>query len=255
MISDAGMVWPVASLTRRLAINARVPSGVMATANGSRPAEGRPNSCNGETESTEMSSDMELATTRRSPAAVRQKATATGAMPTGIEPVSLKVCVSSTASRSPSRQVTKRFFPAVSRASPNGRPATLTRRRTCREAVSASATSIAVVEGDVNFLSVRRNREPGGRVVMRPGLGPAQPVGGNEVTVETGYFRKILLMRHAQHVVGPIILPEPERHAGEARQNQQNDQDAFFHQLDFVGAGPAFFRPRLVMGTLTARGR
>ena len=90
---------------------------------------------------------------------------------------------------------------------------------------------------------------------MGPGLSPAQPVGGNEVTVETGNFRKVLLMRHAQHVISPVILLQPERHAGEARQNQENDQDAFFHQLDFVGVGPAFFSPRLVRGTLTARGR
>jgi hypothetical protein len=156
-------------------------------------------------------------------------------MPTGKDPVSLKVCVSSTASRSPSRHLgPAEHFP--------------------RNGVRLGHF-VAVVEGDVNFLSVRRNRETGGRVVMRPGLGPAQPIGGNEVTVETGYFRKILLMRHAQHVVGPIILLQPERHAGEARQNQQNDQDAFFHQLDFVGAGPAFFRLRHGRGMLTAKGR
>src|ERR1017187_2552790 len=86
--SDAGMVLTETSRTMRLATKARVPSGVTATAYGSRPADGRPNSCNGETESTEMSSDKELATTSRSPAVVRQKATATGDMPTGIVPVS-----------------------------------------------------------------------------------------------------------------------------------------------------------------------
>jgi len=143
----------------------------------------------------------------------------------------------------------------VSRASPNGLPATLTRPQNLPRGRVRLGHLIAVIEGDVNFLSVRRYREPGGRVVMRPGLGPAQPVGGNEVTVETGYFRKVLLMRHAQHVISPIILPEPERHTGEARQNQQNDQDAFFHQLDFVGVAPAFFRLRLGRGRLTARGR
>ena len=138
--SAAGRLSPGASVTKRFATKARAPSGAAATANGSRPAVGRPSSRKGDTERTEMSSDMELATMSRSPSGVGQQATATGPRPTGTEAVSLRDSVSNTVNRSPSRQVTKSCLPSLSRANPKGRPATLARRKSS-ETVSASATS------------------------------------------------------------------------------------------------------------------
>src|SRR5205807_1001745 len=76
--SEAGVDLKEERSTKRFATKARLPSGAAATAKGSRPALGRASSCSGETDKIEMSSDIELATTSRSPAEVRQNATAAG---------------------------------------------------------------------------------------------------------------------------------------------------------------------------------
>src|SRR5579883_639865 len=76
--SDSGTDLTEARPTRRFATKARVPSHDAATANGSRPAAGLLNSRQGDTERTEMSSDIELATRSRAPLGVALNASATG---------------------------------------------------------------------------------------------------------------------------------------------------------------------------------
>src|SRR6266478_10184318 len=63
--SADGVVLIESSPAMRLATKARDPSGVMATANGSRPADNRHTSSNERSDTTEMSSDIEFATTNR----------------------------------------------------------------------------------------------------------------------------------------------------------------------------------------------
>ena len=107
-----------ASPTNRFATKVRLPSGVAATAKGSRPAETRLISFNGDNVIVEMSSDIEFATTRRSPAGVGENAKATGPIPTSTEPTCSRLLESSTMTLSPVLQATYRCLPAESIASP-----------------------------------------------------------------------------------------------------------------------------------------
>ena len=195
--------------TRRFATNARAPSDVTATANGSRPAAGRANSLSGAREITETSSDIELATMRRSPAAVRQNATAVGPMPTGSDPVSFSDFgvqqgqpirlpardeqLLAARIQGQSERSTRDLGPAQHLASGNIR----------------FRHFVTVVQRNIESLAVMADCQAGGRIVMGPRLGPEQPVSGHEMAVETGCLGQRLLTDPSAYVaIAAIVMAQ-----------------------------------------------